>query len=842
MTYSLGIDLGTTYTAAAVVRGGRAEVATLGYRATSVPTVVVLTEDGSVVVGDAAERRGASAPDRLAREFKRRVGDPTPLLLGGSPVSVDRLLAEVLRVVCRSVSETEGGAPESVVVTHPANWGPFKCDVLVQALRLAAIEEASLLPEPVAAATWYARAERLAPGATVAVYDLGGGTFDAAVLEMGAGGGFSLRGRPEGVERLGGVDVDAAVINHVLRALGPAATALDPEHPPTRVGMARLRADCVAAKEALSSETSVTIPVTLPGITDEVLLRRTELEELVAPVLAPTVDALRRVVESAGLGPGQPDAVLLVGGSSRMPLVAREVSVALGRPVAVDAHPKHPVALGAALVAEARRPATAPSIPAGPAGPGQFSRAPQPSPAGRAPLPPPPGARPGSPAAAGAGLAAAGAATAYAPPGVRGPGPGTDGPSSARARWSGPPLRDPSGAGGPPVRVPPPLTQKLRPAGWLAWAVTILVITAVAALTYLQVREANEAADGASTDTSGVASVDEPEPGDAGGGAELLWQADLSEETFGEPATDGALAFVTDEIGRVTAFDIASGEQAWQVEVGDVGGGLALLAGGHLLVTTSEPSALLALDPATGTTRWTAPDVYVSGEPAVVGDLFITASGFDVTAIRLPDGSVAWETDLDLEYLLDGELVASPAGDVVVGGVSTDNLLVALRADSGAVAWTTELPRRSASVADIVAVGDAIVTSGDDGYVDVVGFADGGVRQSLDLHADWAFPTLTAVGTDAAVRLEGGELYLFDPATGDEWARVGDAPTAQAQLPGDEPGLLVATHDSLQAYSAEGQQLWRSDAAFLASQVATAGDVAVTTDIDGLVAAYRLPA
>jgi len=625
----------------------------------------------------------------------------------------------------------------------------------------------------VAAATWYARAERLAPGATVAVYDLGGGTFDAAVLEMGAGGGFCLRGRPEGVERLGGVDVDAAVIHHVLRALGPAAAALDPEHPPTRVGMARLRADCVAAKEALSSETSVTIPVTLPGITDEVLLRRTELEELVAPVLAPTVDALRRALASAGLGPGQPDAVLLVGGSSRMPLVAREVSVALGRPVAVDAHPKHPVAMGAALVAEARRPATTPSVPSGPAGPGQLSR-----------------------------------------------------------------------AGGPPVRVPPPLTQNMRPAGWLAWAVTVLVIVAVAALTYLQVREADEAADGASTDTSGVASVDEPEPepGDVGGGAELLWQADLSEETFGEPATDGMLAYVTDEIGRVTAFDVASGEQAWQVEIGDVGGGLALLAGGHLLVTTSEPSALLALDPATGTTRWTAPDVYVSGEPAVVGDLFITASGFDATAIRLPDGSVAWETDLDLEYLLDGELVASPAGDVVVGGVSTENLLVALRADSGAVAWTTELPRRSASLADIAAVGDVIVTSGDDGYVDVVGFADGGVRRSLDLHADWAFPTLTAVGTDAAVRLEGGELYLFDPATGDERARVGDVPTAQVQLPGDEPGLLVATHDSLQAYSGEGQQLWRSDAAFLASQVATSGDVAVTTDIDGLVAAYRLPA
>jgi len=82
VTYSLGIDLGSTYTAAATVRGGRAEVVSLSYRATAIPTVVVLADDGTFVVGDPAERRGAGTPERLAREFKRRVGDPTPLLLG----------------------------------------------------------------------------------------------------------------------------------------------------------------------------------------------------------------------------------------------------------------------------------------------------------------------------------------------------------------------------------------------------------------------------------------------------------------------------------------------------------------------------------------------------------------------------------------------------------------------------------------------------------------------------------------------------------------------------------------------------------------------------------------
>jgi molecular chaperone DnaK (HSP70) len=107
MTYALGIDIGTTYTAAAVARGGRSEIVALGCRATSVPTVVYLGEDAKFLVGEAAERRAATSPDRVAREFKRRVGDPTPLLLGGSPIAVDRCLAEVVRWVVRTVSETE---------------------------------------------------------------------------------------------------------------------------------------------------------------------------------------------------------------------------------------------------------------------------------------------------------------------------------------------------------------------------------------------------------------------------------------------------------------------------------------------------------------------------------------------------------------------------------------------------------------------------------------------------------------------------------------------------------------------------------------------------------------
>jgi actin-like ATPase involved in cell morphogenesis len=359
MTYALGIDLGTTYTAAAVARQGRAEVAALGYRATSVPTVVLLTADGRFLVGDAAERRAGHEPQRVAREFKRRVGDPAPLLLGGTPIAVDRCLAEVLRWVIGTVGETEGGPPASVTVTHPANWGEFKRDVLREALRMVEVPQARLLAEPVAAATWYARAERLAPGRTIAVYDLGGGTFDATVLRHRPDGQFESVGRTEGIDRLGGIDVDEAVFGHALRATGIDRAVVD-ERAGTAgwpTAIAQLRRACVEAKEALSTETSVTIPVWLPGVHHEVLLQRSELEALVGPLLQQSVDALARVVRSAGLRTDDLDAVLLVGGSSRIPLIGRQVSAAFGRPVAVDAHPKHPVALGAALDADAHRPA-----------------------------------------------------------------------------------------------------------------------------------------------------------------------------------------------------------------------------------------------------------------------------------------------------------------------------------------------------------------------------------------------------------------------------------------------------------------------------------------------------
>lgn len=350
MTYQLGIDLGTTFTAAAVARNGHVEVVGLGSRASSVPSVLYVPAEGGLVVGEAAERHAGSDPGRVAREFKRRMGDPTPLLLGGTPYSPEALTARLLAWVVAKVNELEGGPAQRVAVTHPANWGRYKQELLADAVRMAGLDRAHMLSEPMAAAICYATNERVAIGSLLAVYDLGGGTFDAAVLRK-TGQGFELLGSPEGIEHLGGLDLDQAVFAHVRGVLGAQLDRLDLDDPATLRAVNHLRSECVAAKEALSVDTETCVPVVLPGLQDEVRLTRGEFEHLVRPALEDTIAALQRALASAEVAASEISVVLLVGGSSRVPLVAELVSDALRRPVAIDAHPKHVVAAGAAHAA-----------------------------------------------------------------------------------------------------------------------------------------------------------------------------------------------------------------------------------------------------------------------------------------------------------------------------------------------------------------------------------------------------------------------------------------------------------------------------------------------------------
>jgi YVTN family beta-propeller protein len=345
--YSLGVDLGTTFAAAAISRDDLVEMVTLGNRSVVMPTVVAVREDGTVLTGEAAVRRAASDPDRAATGFKRRLGDPTPMLLGTERYTAVQLLSIVLRDVLGRVSATEGTPPDRVVLTHPANWGPFRRGLFEEVPALAGLSDIVTITEPEAAAAHYAASRELADGQVVAVYDLGGGTFDVTVLRRRPGG-IDILGVPEGIERLGGIDFDEAILGHVDNSSNGALRELDTRDPRVMVALARLRQDCVLAKESLSTDTETTVPVFLPGRHFEVPITRAQFEDLVRAQLESTVGALTRTLRSSQVGPDELSAVLLVGGSSRIPLVAQMVSEELGRPTVVDTHPKYAVALGAA--------------------------------------------------------------------------------------------------------------------------------------------------------------------------------------------------------------------------------------------------------------------------------------------------------------------------------------------------------------------------------------------------------------------------------------------------------------------------------------------------------------
>src|SRR5262249_26787764 len=145
---------------------------------------------------------------------------------------------------------------------------------------------------------------------------------------------------PEGLERLGGVDFDEAVFSHVAETVGRAVLAGDGGSS-ARTAVARLRDDCRGAKESLSADTEATIPVMLPALQTDVRITRAELEEIVRPRVRETCAALERAVRSASLEFGDLDRILLVGGSSRMPIVGQMVRELTGRPVSRDTHPKH---------------------------------------------------------------------------------------------------------------------------------------------------------------------------------------------------------------------------------------------------------------------------------------------------------------------------------------------------------------------------------------------------------------------------------------------------------------------------------------------------------------------
>ncbi|WP_345654435.1 Hsp70 family protein [Pseudonocardia tropica] len=347
MSYLLGIDLGATSVTAAVLRtGGAAEPVRLGGRDGSdvLPAVLVATPGGDLLCGEPARRRAPADPDRVARGFLDRVGDPTPLSLGGFTYAAEDLCARLVRVLVDEVSTRHGGPPSRIGVTCPVGWGRHKRDLLAAALRRRGLT-VSLVTAPQAVVL--AHRAVVPAGGPLAVVDLGGNGTTATVLAAAAPGVL-----PDAVGRTlscrtGGADIDDAVFAFV-RSSSPATAAafdaLDPDDPRTVAALTALRDECRAAKQLLSRDTVATVRVEMPGLRTAVRIPRSDLDELARPLLEPVADLVQDVAAAA------PDAeVLLAGGAARMPVVVQAVSAALGRPVAVVADPVADAARGAAL-------------------------------------------------------------------------------------------------------------------------------------------------------------------------------------------------------------------------------------------------------------------------------------------------------------------------------------------------------------------------------------------------------------------------------------------------------------------------------------------------------------
>lgn len=351
----LSVDLGTSNTVAVLSAHGRPPRVVEVDGSATMPSAVFAEEDGTLVVGRDAERRARLDPTRFEPNPKRRVDEQT-LLLGTDVVPVNEALAAVLRRVMEETSRQLGGEqPDEVRLTHPAQWGPVRRNVLLSAARLAGMGGSiSLVPEPVAAAAHFASfpGKALGAGQTLAVYDLGAGTFDVAVVGATQTGYTVLA--EDGLPDLGGLDVDQALLVHVGREVSHRdpqhwQRLLRPESTADRRTRRALQEDVKAAKEALSRLPQTEVP--LPEPFSDVLVTRAELEALVRPAMLRSVELLARTVRSAGLAPERLAGIYLVGGSSRLPLVGSLLAEKLGVvPSSLD-QPETAVALGAHHVA-----------------------------------------------------------------------------------------------------------------------------------------------------------------------------------------------------------------------------------------------------------------------------------------------------------------------------------------------------------------------------------------------------------------------------------------------------------------------------------------------------------
>lgn len=644
----LAIDLGTTHTVATVRRGDEAPRALLFDGTPLLASGVFVDAIGAVHTGRDAQRLAAGEPHRFEPHPKRHIDDGT-VLLGDRELPVVQLLAAGLRRVAGEAAMAGVHPPGATVLTCPADWGTPRRDLLRAAAQAAGLGPVRLLDEPIAAATYCVRVlgQQIPPGGALAVFDFGGGTLDVAVVRnesapgsppvaVGTAGGLRVLATG-GLDDLGGLDVDNALVAH----LGQLVAMRDPQlwarldrpvTPADRRDRHAFWAEVRAAKEMLSRAS--TAPVTVPGRDDPMHLTREELDRIAGPLVDRAVDETRRVLQLAGVDPAGLAGLLLVGGASRMPLVASRLHARLGVAPQVPEQPELPVAYGA-LHHDPGASAAAPS-----------TASPFPAVAGPVPYGPPlPAGVAGTPAARSASW-----------------------PVGPTASQTGVPAAPPTGAVTPPSGRP----ARRRAGRWVAAVAASLVLALVGAVGITNGRLFNQLIGGDDGQTGtgvlgGLIGGDGGANGDGGGGLSEVHHVPLPAGTLASTVTvAGDLAVyaaVSIGVTTVTALPVGGGEPAWTTTVEVEPTEVAVTSVGGLLVVDAADSATddgddmrVVLDRANGAVKWkrswqTYTDIVYLGTDVVVE---VKDGIFDnaVARIDLATGDQRWRREAPDDDLL----------------------------------------------------------------------------------------------------------------------------------------------------------------------------------------------
>ncbi|MCU0681306.1 MAG: Hsp70 family protein [Polyangiaceae bacterium] len=343
----VGIDLGTTNSLIGAVVDGAVRLFADAAGAELLPSVVGAPKGGGVLVGRSARNLRLVDPEGTVSSIKRSMGRDVRVRVGERELSPPQVSALILSALLDRAEAALGARPARAVITVPAYFDEAQRQATKDAGQIAGLTVERLINEPTAAALTY----QVGVEQRVLVYDLGGGTFDVSVLERDEG--FLEVKASHGDTHLGGDDIDRALLEHVLEQLGPGRPVVERD----RRAMTRLLEAVERAKIGLSERDEVRLfdPFVAgegaAAVHLDLSLRRETLELLAQPFVERTLVCVDRALRDAGLGPEALDRVLLVGGSSKMPLVRAMVSEHLGRPAQVDLDADRAVALGASLLA-----------------------------------------------------------------------------------------------------------------------------------------------------------------------------------------------------------------------------------------------------------------------------------------------------------------------------------------------------------------------------------------------------------------------------------------------------------------------------------------------------------